>query len=182
MSDLAAGFCSTLPSELMERVLSFLSAPVLFWFRTVCKRWNSLICKPAFGALCIHHARQDLSFIVVREEKRWCFLEISAWCWYTIKDCGIVDRFRIETVAMDGGLVCQTRRLSVGFQSHCKDISTIARIPPVVDMVFDTVALTYKIFLIPDGAEIVQSIRGKRFMVYEWASKFTAELHQPGWR
>jgi hypothetical protein len=33
-------------------------------FSTVCKRWNSLICKLDFGALCIERARQGSLFSV----------------------------------------------------------------------------------------------------------------------
>lgn len=185
MSDLAAD-CEHAPFQLMERVLSFLSAPVLFRFRTVCKRWNSLICKPPFGALCIHHARQDPSFIVVREETQWCFLDMIARRWYTIKDCGSFDRSTIGPVAMDGGLVCQLSSASLKEDASVYVSSPIAktsrRLPPctamarrtsrpVLDMVVDTVALTFKIFLIPDGAEI-QPIRGGRhFMVNKSAKK-----------
>lgn len=48
---------SRLPLEIVERTLLFLPVPVLCRFRTVCKSWNSLICKPAFGALNVQHAR-----------------------------------------------------------------------------------------------------------------------------
>jgi hypothetical protein len=65
MDDLAVELWSALPPEIVERVLTFLSAPALCRFRTVCKRWNVLICKPEFGALYILRTRQDAGFVVL---------------------------------------------------------------------------------------------------------------------
>ncbi|KAJ7536381.1 hypothetical protein O6H91_12G067000 [Diphasiastrum complanatum] len=43
---------SKLPSDLLERTLAFLPLPILFRFRCVCKRWNSLPSCPSFTEFC----------------------------------------------------------------------------------------------------------------------------------
>jgi hypothetical protein len=114
MDDLAVELWSALPPEIVERVLTFLSAPALCRFRTVCKRWNVLICKPEFGALYIQRTRQDAGFVVLRfitysdEEEPfrvvnpgWSILDVSARRWYTINDGTEQDVFETGNVAMD---------------------------------------------------------------------------------
>ena len=116
-----------LPSEIVERTLSFLAPPELCRFRTVCKRWNYLICTPDFRFLCMQNARQDACFLVARYMIRgeglaepysgsfdkyhgWSFLDLNSRRWYTIKQDGqeVFDYFNIASgVAMEGGLVCQ---------------------------------------------------------------------------
>ena len=114
--------------EIVDRTLLFQSVPVLFRFRTVCKRWNSLICNPEFGALYIQRARPDALFLVVHYTIRgkghnvgrdvgsfddnhgWSFLDLNTRRWYTIKKDGrkVFDCFaRQGNMAMDKGLVCQ---------------------------------------------------------------------------
>ena len=129
MDDLAAELWSALPPEIVERVLTFLSAPALCRFRTVCKRWNALICKPEFGALYIQRTRQDAGFVVLRhvtysdEEEpvgvvnsRWSILDVSARWWCTINDDTKQEVFETGNVAMDHlGLLYQ---LTQGGSEH----------------------------------------------------------------
>lgn len=65
MDNMNVKLWTRLPKDVVERVLSFLSVPVLCRFRTVCKRWNSLIRDPKFGYLCDQHARQQESCFIV---------------------------------------------------------------------------------------------------------------------
>lgn len=113
---------SRLSTEIMDHVLSFLSAPVLCRFRTVCKRWDALICDPEFRALCIRHGRHEARYLVSRNTSRlaghgyhvknhgWSFLDLLEKRWYTIKHDGQEVRALLKhrsDVAMAGGMVCQ---------------------------------------------------------------------------
>ena len=212
MSDMAVELWSRLPAELTERTLSFLSVPVLCRFRTVCKRWNLLICKPEFGALCKQHARQDACFIVLRYAVRpeyspdidfidhdqlgsfgvnhgWCFLDVSARRWYTIKrdGQGVFDSSEFGRVAMDGGLVYQ--HMYAGGEDVSVFVSnpiakTSIRLPdctatfdptgtmPEVNMIVDDVANSYKIYVMPtSGIHGNVSPDESRMVVYESTTK-----------
>ena len=159
---------STLPLELVERTLSFLSVPVLCRLRTVCKRWNSLICKPEFGALCVRHAGQDARFVVLRDMHGYGFLDLSARRWYTIKqeEQRAFGIFKLGIiVAVDGGLVCRhlyAREGASVFVSNPLSRSsrrlpscpaTAASVMPRLTLVADNVTNTFKIFLMPNGEE-----------------------------
>jgi hypothetical protein len=169
MSGLAVELWSRLPCALVERILSFLSVPALFKSGIVCKSWNSLICSPEFGASCAEHARQEAQFIVVREKKGWSLLDLGARRWYSVQrdeEAVFGSSITVGALAMDGGLVCQflcgprSRSAAVVVTNPIAKTST--RLPlctaiagsnrPVVDMVVDTIAHSYKVFLIPNGA------------------------------
>jgi hypothetical protein len=164
MRGLAVELWSTLPCELVERILTFLSVPALCRFGIVCKSWNSLICSPEFRASCAEHARQDAEFIVVREEKGWSLLDLVARRWYSIQrdeEAVFGPLVTVGALAMDGGLVCQylfgSRSAAVVVSNPIAKTSTrlppcTASIDPVVDMVVDTIAHSYKVFLIPNVA------------------------------
>lgn len=153
MDDMVVALWSKLPPDVVDRMLSFLSVPVLCRFRTVCKRWNSLISKPEFGALCIHHARHDSPFIVLRHAIRggesqlgpfgvnhgWSFLDLSASGsakrWYTIEhdEQPVFDSFKFGRLAMDGGLVYQHMDVEGGDASVFVSnplAKTSTRLPP----------------------------------------------------
>jgi hypothetical protein len=176
MDDLAVELWSALPPEIVERMLTFLSAPALCRFRTVCKRWNVLICKPEFGALYIQRTRQDAGFVVLRfitysdEEEPfrvvnpgWSILDVSARRWYTINDGTEQDVFETGNVAMDH--LALPFQLSQGSSEDYASASVSnpivqrsRRLPscpvnyghvvPVVNMIVDNTAHSYKIFVL----------------------------------
>ena len=182
MDDFEVQLWSKLPCELVERSLSFLPVPVLLTLRTVCKRWNSIISKPEFGALCIQHARrQDARFIVLREERGWSFLDLTAKRWYTIKHdkrTALRPLIRIDSMAMDGGLVCHHRARETAVYVANPVATTFRRLPPcaaiaasvrpLMNMVVDNAAHTFKIFVIPNGPEGERAMADKpRMVIYE---------------
>ncbi|KAG0619061.1 hypothetical protein M758_4G112900 [Ceratodon purpureus] len=114
--DLSAALWSDLPLEMLEQVLSYLHVPDLCRYRTVCKRWDRLMCDPKFGSLCAQNAaKREGSLIAMRysiggwSHGEWCFLDVNARRWYVFKDDGQGFRrnFYYQNVRMDGGLVCQ---------------------------------------------------------------------------
>ncbi|KAG0613337.1 hypothetical protein M758_6G095500 [Ceratodon purpureus] len=99
---------------MLEQVLSYLHVPDLCRYRTVCKRWDRLMCNPKFGSLCAQNVeKRETSFIAMRYltmgNRGWCFLDVKARRWYVFKDDaqGIFRNFYLLHVRMDGGLVCQ---------------------------------------------------------------------------
>lgn len=50
--DYRSGLWSHLPEQVMERILAFLPLPSFFRFRSVCKRWNSLMYSSRFLEIC----------------------------------------------------------------------------------------------------------------------------------
>ncbi|KAG0614574.1 hypothetical protein M758_6G187500 [Ceratodon purpureus] len=132
MDSMDAALWNELPLEIVERVLSFLPVPELCRCRTVCKRWNQLICTAEFGALCAQHTMQDASFIVIHfwrngserisdgslkiySTRGWCILDLKARRWYKlysekqVKEGQVGCAFDYSTrfVGTDGGLLCQ---------------------------------------------------------------------------
>ncbi|KAG0562067.1 hypothetical protein KC19_9G115300 [Ceratodon purpureus] len=114
--DFRAALWSDLPLEILEQVLSYLHVPDLCRYRTVCRRWDRLMCDPKFGSLCAQNtAKRDASLFAMRysicgrRHEGWCFLDVNARRWYVVKDDGqgIRRNFPLENVRMDGGLVCQ---------------------------------------------------------------------------
>ncbi|KAG0606297.1 hypothetical protein M758_9G129900 [Ceratodon purpureus] len=114
--DFSVALWSDLPLEILEQVLSYLHVPDLCRYRTVCKRWDRLMCNPKFGSLCAQNtAKRDASLIAMRysicarRHEGWCFLDVNARRWYVVKDDGqgIRRNFPRGNVTMDGGLVCQ---------------------------------------------------------------------------
>ncbi|KAG0590496.1 hypothetical protein KC19_1G104000 [Ceratodon purpureus] len=114
--DLSTALWSDLPSEMVDQVLSYLPLPDLCRYRTVCKRWDRLMCDPKFGSLCAQNAsKREASLIAMRYMTcntfftGWCFLDVNARRWYVFKEDGkqIRSSFPHGDVRMDGGLVCQ---------------------------------------------------------------------------
>ncbi|KAG0606921.1 hypothetical protein M758_9G179200 [Ceratodon purpureus] len=166
--DMSAASWSDLPLEILEQVLLYLHVPDLCRCRTVCKRWDRLICDPKFGSLCAQNAaKREASFIAMRyitggiKHTGWCFLGVNARRWYVFKDDG--QRFRRNfprgIVRMDGGLVCQY--LSSGRINIYNPISETNREVPTVprkclastykfrELIFvvDNISQSFKIFL-----------------------------------
>ena len=127
--ELDATIWSGLPFEMVERVLSSLPVPDLCRYCSVCKTWNRLIRSPKFGALRAQSsAKRDASFIAMRcvlgqsegTHEGWCFLDLEARRWYTVKD----DHPKLpkpllgcSVAVMDGGLVCRyLKPLTIGYQ------------------------------------------------------------------
>lgn len=110
-----------LPSEVLERVLSFLPVPSLCQFRVVCKKWNALVSSPAFAALCAQaHPQRQYAFVmpdtVTDAEMGWeLFDSVSKKSFYLsdaflLKQVETMDRFQSgfqrSTIAADKGLFC----------------------------------------------------------------------------
>ncbi|KAG0606926.1 hypothetical protein M758_9G179800 [Ceratodon purpureus] len=168
--DLSAALWSDLPLEMLEQVLSYLPVPDLCRYRTVCKRWDRLICDPKFGSLSAQNAvKREASLIVMpysirgMEHLGWCFLDVNARQWYVFKDDGQSIRrhfARNSAVRMDGGLVCQydlwSDRIVVYnpmSQTH-REVPTVPRkcLAPSynfreVIFVVDIISQSFKIFL-----------------------------------
>ncbi|KAG0562915.1 hypothetical protein KC19_9G182600 [Ceratodon purpureus] len=137
-------------------------------YRTVCKRWDRLICDPKFGSLCAQNpAKREASFIAMRYSiggmghLGWCFLDVNARRWYVFKDDGQSNRRNFSRnfpVRMDGGLVCQylcSNRIIVYnpmSQTH-REVPTVPRkclasfkFQEVI-FVVDNISQSFKIFL-----------------------------------
>lgn len=168
--DLSAALWSELPLEVLDQVLSFLSVPDLCRYRTVCKRWDQLMCNPKFGSLCARNAaKRDSSFIAMRysscgrRHEGWCFLDLSARRWYVFKDDDqeIRQSFYRGVVRMDGGLAChflepEGHRMVV-YNPIARKHTELPTVPsnsltlkfyPELTMVVDTVSQSFKIFLL----------------------------------
>lgn len=91
------GLASGLPGKIIERVLSLLPVPALCRFRSVCKAWNELLCKPAFLDLCDasgghdaylfvtgHLADFDCCWVHDAYRRATCFLDLENNRWYSI--------------------------------------------------------------------------------------------------
>jgi hypothetical protein len=126
--DLDEGLWSGLPFELIERVLSFLPVLDLCRLRSVCKRWNALVCKAAFHELCEQNRRENGYLFVTRHhdygewseidpkfKRTTSFLDLDARRWYSLPPHGehppplpaLRSHERIsQMLAMDDGLVC----------------------------------------------------------------------------
>lgn len=119
-----------LPVEIMERVLSFLSVPVLCRLRSVCKTWNELIGNSSFHDLCDRNGKNDAYLFLWREDwdsvrgavapgftGTFSFLDLDAGRWYSIQatklprvsGCG--NELETRLMAMDDGLVCELTTL-----------------------------------------------------------------------
>jgi len=129
--ELAVDVWNGLPTEVLERVLSFLPVLDLCRYRLVSKRWHFLISKPAFGALWVRNAHHPPSFIVARYfhydrtatcnaepseiESGVSLFDLKTRRWHKVRKHG-THPFRdglmfTGTWAMDGGLICQYKTL-----------------------------------------------------------------------
>ena len=172
--ELIAALWSELPLEILDHVLSFLPVPNLCRYRTVCKRWNQLICDSQFGALCAKKAsKRDAPFIAMRYStcarihEGWCILDLNARRWYVIKDDddrqGNGERSLYSSIVkMDGGLVCQflePENHSLVVYNPIARARTQIELPtipsncltsefyPDVTIVIDSISQSFKIFL-----------------------------------
>lgn len=112
------GLWQELPSEILERVLSFLPVPTLCQFRSVCKKWNELVPSPAFAAEV--QSLRSYVFVmpdtVTDAEMGWeLFDSVDRRSFYLsdgflLKQVDGMDRFRSgfqrSTIAADRGLFC----------------------------------------------------------------------------
>ncbi|KAG0605184.1 hypothetical protein M758_9G037900 [Ceratodon purpureus] len=183
--DLSAALWSDLPLEMLEQVLSYLPVPDLCRYRTVCKRWDRLMCDPKFGSLCAQNAaKREASLIAMRystHETRhggWCFLDVNARRWYVFKEDGqgIRRNFPRGNVRMDGGLVCQYDLRSDKIivynpisQTYRKLVSTSKYFSDLT-LVVDNISQSFKIFLI-NNPEKYHSFLNVPFKVYDSVSK-----------
>jgi hypothetical protein len=107
-----------LPSEILERVLSFLPVPALCRFRAVCKKWNGLVSSPTFAAQS--RPQRAYAFVmpdtVTDAEMGWeLFDSVDKRYYYLsdgflLKQVETMDRFQSgfqrSTIAADRGLFC----------------------------------------------------------------------------
>lgn len=129
VQDLDGCACSELPLEIIERVLSFLPVHDLCRFRSVCKEWRELLCKPSFHDLCEVNGKDDRYLFVTRDldcdgwsvvdpvfRRTVSFLDLHDERWYAIEvgeSLGGFDEDFLETQlsAMDNGLLCEMSTL-----------------------------------------------------------------------
>lgn len=121
--ELVDGLWRDLPCEVLEQALPFLTVPDLCRFRSICKRWNLLICRPEFGTLCMQNAISGVSkgacFVVklrllveecetgsrCADVLSWSIFDLNTRRWYNVK--GELPEGGDHYVwAMDGGLHC----------------------------------------------------------------------------
>ena len=168
--ELDVALWSGLPVDMVERVLSFLPVPELCRYRSVCKKWNTLICDSKFGAAHARNAaKRDASYFVVQSTncscfygyEGWRFLDLEARRWYGVKD----DRrefYNHLIAAMDGGLVCEyVENLRQPFPSIIvyNPVTMASRelpatpghlqrgmIKPVLHLVVDSISQQFKVF------------------------------------
>ncbi|KAG0606839.1 hypothetical protein M758_9G172300 [Ceratodon purpureus] len=164
--DLSAALWSDLPLEMLEQVLSYLPVSDLCRYRTVCKRWDRLMCDPEFGSLCAQNAtKREASFIAMRcctcgmGHEGWCFLDVNARRWYVVKEDGLGIRCNFplyQNVRMDGGLVCQYDLMSGRIIVYNPISQTHRELPTVphtnkyfgeITLVVDNISQSFKIFL-----------------------------------
>ena len=112
---------SSLPQEVVERVLSFLPVAVLCRLRTVCKGWNDLLCGPSFHDLYEQNGKRlrqvcfltrfEVSDVYSRVDPplrgTTCFLDLDERRWYSIERSKDRLAFDTRVVAMDEGLVAE---------------------------------------------------------------------------
>jgi hypothetical protein len=94
--ELDVALWSGLPVDMVERVLSFLPVPELCRYRSVCKKWNTLICDSKFGAA---HARNDAKrdasyFVVQSNDCSFFYGAVSTWR----RDGGTVSKMIVENL------------------------------------------------------------------------------------
>lgn len=165
----SAALWSELPFEILDQVLSFLPVPDLCRYRSVCKRWDELICSPKFGAVCASNAsKRDASFIAMRyscsarRHEGWCFLDLNAKRWYVFKedDREIRRNLYHGLVEMDGGLVCQFLepdiRTIIVYNPIARTHIELPVVPsnqwtskfyPALTIVVDSISQSFKVFL-----------------------------------
>jgi hypothetical protein len=155
---------------LVQQVLSLVAVPDLCRFRTVCKRWNSLICMPEFGTLHAQNANMNARFIIGRRRYdnglECSVFDLNERRWHT-RMGEVVDTFATQRAA-DGGLVlCSSPTLAGSTTASEMTIFNpmaktreVLPLPPFqpywkrnpysgqVNLVVDSMSNTYKIFLL----------------------------------
>ncbi|KAG0606955.1 hypothetical protein M758_9G182200 [Ceratodon purpureus] len=192
--DLSAPLWSDLPLEMLEQVLSYLRVPDLCRYRTVCKRWDRLMCDQKFGFVCAQNAaKREASLIAMRyktwgrRHEGWCFLDVNARRWYVFKEDGqgIRRNFCRGNVTMDGGLVCQyvLNDLGPARISVYNPISQMHREVPTVPLkcmaseglpelllVVDNISQSFKIFLFYISANDPHDLNDPFKLIYDSVS------------
>ncbi|KAG0579079.1 hypothetical protein M758_4G072100 [Ceratodon purpureus] len=184
MEEMVTELWEKLPIEMVEHMISFLPVPALYRNRTVCKRWNSIIGSPEFWVLCARSTRKlNGSFIVLRQEDGWSFLNLEERRWYKIDfDERVVYRplCRIDSMDGDGGLLCHHRaRESSIFVTNpigerfrrlppCTAPIHDLSVKPIVNIVVDDVVRSFKVLVIANGPEGERIYVDKpRMVIYE---------------
>ena len=154
MDDMSnVGLWGRLSLEIEEQMLALLPMRTLCKSRAVCKRWNSIIGSPKFGALWIRNARQGACGVVARrytiegDGHGWVFLDLDATRWYTLqKYDDLKDAFEHGcSVTMDGGLVCHT--LFTSAKDDNEAVSAIVNL----DVDRCSCAHNHRILVMPNG-------------------------------
>lgn len=128
-----------LPCALVEQVLALLPVPDLCRYRSVCRRWNSLICSPDFGTRCIQNASNGVikgEYFVVKlrlgidyaesdarckEISSWSIFDLDTRRWFNVEDT-LPKGFDFHLSAMDAGLVCTFRNVLTDEQRRASSI------------------------------------------------------------
>jgi hypothetical protein len=158
-----------LPDVLVQQVLSLVDVPELCRFRTVCKRWNSLICMPEFGTLHAQNANMNARFIIGHRRYdngvEWSVFDLIERRWY--KWMGEVVDTSANPLTADGGLVlCSTPTLGeLTIFNPMAKTREVLPLPPFqpywkrkpysgrsncdgTNLVVDSISNSYKIFLL----------------------------------
>jgi hypothetical protein len=158
-----------LPDVLVQQVLSLVDVADLCRFRTVCKRWNSLICMPEFGTLHAQNGNMIARFIIGRRRYdngvEWSVFDLNERRWYT--RMGEVVDTSANPLTADGGLVlCSTPTLAeITIFNPMAKTREVLPLPPFqpywkrnpysgrsicdgANLVVDSISNTYKIFLL----------------------------------
>ncbi|KAG0567765.1 hypothetical protein M758_7G118100 [Ceratodon purpureus] len=127
--DLDEKLWSLLPTELIERMVSFLPVLDLCRLRSVCRRWNELICKESFHDLCEQNRKENAYLFVTRHHDYhdWCevdpkfkrtmsLFDLDSRRWYSLTPhvephveallAVYEDDPTCQMLDMDDGLVC----------------------------------------------------------------------------
>lgn len=151
---------SRLPNVLVQQVLSLVSVPELCRFRTVCKRWNSLICTSEFGNVCAQNEDEDHARYIIGHcfhfHQRisstlitvvgWSIYDLNGRRWFTWKGEQDIAFANDHPMDSDKGLVvccstvdCTTLMVSEMIISNpIAKLRKVLPVPPCGDYYTDT--------------------------------------------
>ncbi|BBN07860.1 hypothetical protein MPTK1_4g06840 [Marchantia polymorpha subsp. ruderalis] len=108
-----ASLWSNLPEDLVDRVLACLSLPTFYRFRTVCKRWNSLITSPSFLQCWSEMATECPWLLMIkRRDNRLCPAYDSLLSKWHAVSLNFLPLQATEVVATCEGLLCLRAEVS----------------------------------------------------------------------
>ena len=197
--DVDEGLWGGLPFELIERVLSFVPVLDLCRLRSVCKRWNELICKATFHDLCEQSRKENAHLFVTRHfdygdwsmidpkfNGQTSFFDLDSRRWYSLKPLARRWERRCHLLSADDGLVCDYDGATT-WLAICDPIArTRTEIPeapvfllpdeppPIVVTAVDPVTRSFRIFVITNNDE-----QDRRIFMYESSTSEWRGLENP---